>query len=155
VIEIERKFLVAAAAMPQPERTIQIRQGYVASRDNVVCRVRQKDEQYYLSVKARIDSTSNFDFEYEIPAADGDLMLSRLCDRPPLSKRRHHVVHNDLLWEVDEFEGENAGLIIAEIELPSADYPVELPAWVGEEVTDDYRYRNSNLYLEPWSGWRG
>jgi len=154
VIEIERKFLFAGEQWPRVERTILIRQGYLASRDNVVCRVRQKDDQYFLSVKALIDVTSNFDFEYEIPAVDGDVMLQKLCDRPPLSKRRHHVLHNDMLWEIDQFDGQNAGLVVAEIELPSADTVLDLPAWAGREVTDDYRYRNSNLYLSPWSGWR-
>ncbi len=153
MIEIERKFLVAADSWPAPQRTIRIRQGYLASRDNLVCRVRQKDLQFFLSVKARIDNRSNYDFEYEIPAADGELMLSTLCDRAPLSKRRHHVMHNDMLWEIDVFEGPNDGLIVAEIELPDADTPLELPNWAGQEVTEDLRYRNSNLYLDPWSTW--
>jgi len=78
-------------------------------------------------------------------------MLSTLCDRPPISKTRHEVTINSLLWEIDEFHDANEGLVIAEIELPSADEHIELPEWLDIEVTDDESYSNSSLYEHPWS----
>ena len=153
MIEIERKFLTKIEDWPAARRQIPIRQGYLASNDRLVCRVRQKAEIYYLSVKAGIDVTSSYDFEYPIPAADGTVMLEKLCERTPLSKTRHEIELNHLVWEVDVFHGENEGLTVAEIELPKQDMAIELPGWLGQEVTEDSRYRNSQLYLQPWKSW--
>jgi len=131
-----------------------MRQGYLAQQGQLVCRVRQKDDQYYLSVKARIDDQSSYDYEYPIPSEDGATMLERLCAHSPISKTRYEIEVSGLVWEVDEFHGANDGLVVAEIELPAADYPFELPDWVADEVTGDHRYTNSALYLNPWTQWK-
>ena len=153
VVEIERKFLVLPGQWPKGENQIQMRQGYLADQDGLVCRVRQKNDDFYLSLKARIDSVSSYDYEYRIPAEDGITMLEKICTATPVSKLRHEVPINGLTWEIDEFQALNSGLVVAEIELPAADYPLELPQWLGSEVTEDYRYRNSALYQLPWSQW--
>jgi len=153
VIEIERKFLLKGTAWPKADRKIRMRSGYLARRDNLVCRVRQKDEAFYFSLKARIDLQSSYDFEYPVPDADGRVMLDKLCDRPPVSKTRHVIKVGDLEWEVDEFHEQNDGLIVAEIELPSDDYPLQVPDWVGQEVTGEGRYTNYALYQNPWCDW--
>lgn len=153
MIEIERKFLVVADRWPRGSRKISMRQGYLASQDGLVCRVRQKDDEYFLSLKARIDTMSSYDYEYVIPAADGQTMLDKICTRTAISKTRHEVMQDGMLWEIDEFHALNAGLVVAEVELPGADHPLSLPSWIDIEVTGDARYRNSSLYEKPWTGW--
>jgi len=153
MIEIERKFLVKNDAWPRSESTVEMSQGYMAREGNLVCRVRLKNSTYYLSIKARIDNMSSYDYEYAIPPEDGETMLEKLCDRPPVVKTRHLIEHGDLMWEIDEFSGANTGLVVAEIELPDSDASVVLPSWVGDEVTDDKRYTNYALYCKPYSLW--
>lgn len=153
MIEIERKFLVVSGHWPQGQNQIQMRQGYLADQDGLVCRVRQKNDDYYLSLKARIDSVSSYDYEYRIPAEDGITMLEHICTKTPVSKLRHEVSFGGLMWEIDEFQALNNGLVVAEIELPDVTHPLQLPPWVSTEVTEDYRYRNSALYQQPWSQW--
>ena len=153
MIEIERKFLVKNDQWPRSEDRIVMRQGYMAQQGNLVCRVRQKDDQFYLSIKARIDDLSSYDYEYPIPEQDGQTMLDKLCDFTAVSKTRHLVLQGDLTWEIDEFHDASAGLVVAEIELPSADHPFDKPDWLGEEVSDDKRYTNYALYCKPHSKW--
>ena len=153
MIEIERKFLVKNDQWPRSEDRIVMRQGYMAQQGNLVCRVRQKDDQFYLSIKARIDNLSSYDYEYPIPEQDGQTMLDKLCDFAAVSKTRHLVSQGDLTWEIDEFHDASAGLVVAEIELPSADHPFDKPDWLGEEVSDDKRYTNYALYCKPHSIW--
>ena len=153
MIETERKFLLADQHWPTPERSICIRQGYLAQADHLVCRVRQKDQGFFLSIKSAIDEQSSYDFEYPIPAADGRIMLDELCTRPPVAKTRHLIKYDHLTWEVDEFHGLNQGLTVAEIELPSPEFVLNLPDWIGEEVTSDSRYRNAALYTCPYQSW--
>ena len=153
MIEIERKFLVKDDQWPRSEDRIVMRQGYMARQGNLVCRVRQKDDQFYLSIKARIDNLSSYDYEYPIPEQDGQIMLDKLCDSSAVLKTRHLVMQGDLTWEIDEFHDENAGLVVAEIELPSAEHFFEKPDWLAEEVSDDKRYTNYALYCKPHSKW--
>ena len=153
MIEIERKFLVGNEQWPRSEDRIEMRQGYMAQQGNLVCRVRQKDDQFYLSIKARIDNLSSYDYEYQIPEQDGQTMLDKLCNFNAVSKTRHLVTQGDLTWEIDEFHDANAGLVVAEIELPSAEHPFDKPDWLGEEVSDDKRYTNYALYCKPYSKW--
>ena len=153
MIEIERKFLVHKDMWPKSEERIVMRQGYLAQQGELVCRVRQKDEQFFLSVKARIDDLASYDYEYPIPKEDGETMLDKLCDHAPVTKTRHLIRHGDLVWEIDEFHDANAGLVVAEIELPSADHPFDQPDWLDEEVSEDKRYTNYALYREPHSTW--
>ena len=153
MIEIERKFLVKNDQWPRSEDRIVMRQGYMAKQGNLVCRVRQKDDQFYLSIKARIDNLSSYDYEYPIPEQDGQTMLDKLCDFSAVLKTRHLIMQGDLTWEIDEFHDANAGLVVAEIELPSAEYPFDIPDWLAEEVSDDKRYTNYALYCKPHSKW--
>lgn len=153
MIEIERKFLVKKYLWPRSENFIVIRQGYLAQQGNLVCRVRQKNAQFFLSVKARIDDLSSYDYEYPVPQADGQTMLRELCEHEPVSKTRYLVKQADLLWEIDEFHDANDGLVVAEVELPSAEHAFATPDWLAEEVTGDGRYTNYALYCAPYSQW--
>ena len=153
MIEIERKFLVKKDCWPRSEDRIVMRQGYLAQQGELICRVRQKNEQFYLSIKARIDNLSSYDYEYPIPEEDGSTMLDKLCDHACVSKTRHLIRQGDLVWEIDEFHDANSGLVVAEIELPSADHPFERPDWLEEEVSDDKRYTNYALYCKPYNVW--
>ena len=153
MIEIERKFLVQNTNWPRSENRIVMRQGYMAQQGKLVCRVRQKNEQFYLSVKAKIDNLSSYDYEYPIPAEDGETMLNKLCDHAAVSKTRHLIKQDNLTWEIDEFHDANEGLVVAEIELPSADHPFDMQEWLGDEVSDDKRYTNYALYCKPHSQW--
>ncbi len=153
MIEIERKFLVKKDRWPRSEERIVMRQGYLAQHGGLICRVRQKNEQFFLSIKARIDNLSSYDYEYPIPEEDGNTMLDKLCDHACVSKTRHLIRQDDLMWEVDEFHEANNGLVVAEIELPAAEHPFERPDWIDEEVSDDKRYTNYALYCKPFSEW--
>ncbi|HTU09675.1 MAG TPA: CYTH domain-containing protein [Allosphingosinicella sp.] len=147
-LEIERKFLVEGEAWrAEVTGAGAIRQNYLARGQGLSVRVRTKSERAWLTVKAGMDALARHEFEYEVPLADAEAMLA-LCPGPAIEKVRHLVpAANGLVWEVDAFEGKLAGLVLAEIELPSADTPFARPAWLGREVTDDPSYLNSNLHL--------
>ncbi len=151
--EIERKFLVKNHDFKKIERGVLIRQGFLSTANERVVRIRIKESQAYLTVKGISIGASRTEFEYEIPLKDAEIMISELCEKPVIEKYRYCIKTNDFLWEVDEFKGENEGLIIAEIELRSEDQPFDIPEWVGEEVTGDPRYYNSNLIRHPYSTW--
>lgn len=153
IIEIERKFLVNKDLWFEQGETLTIKQGFLATTDSLVCRVRQKGDQFYLSVKADIEGIKRHDFEYLIPENDGRIMLEQHCQLPPVEKVRHFVEYEGMLWEVDVFGGLNAGLIVAEIELSDVGQNFAHPPWVAEEVSDDHRYLNTNLYFNPYSSW--
>ena len=153
IVEIERKFLVDESQWQPSGDQLVIKQGFLATTDNLVCRVRQKGDIFYLSVKANIQGFKRHDFEYEIPERDGRIMLEQHCELPPIEKTRHFVKYEGMLWEVDVFEGLNQGLIIAEIELQSEHQEFAMPPWVTDEVSDDMRYQNSNLYKTPYQKW--
>lgn len=151
--EVERKFLVADGAWRGLAEPRHFWQGYLADNPGRVVRVRVADAQAWLTIKGPNRGISRCEYEYEIPVADAREMLANLCLRPVLEKRRSRISHAGLVWEVDEFLGDNAGLIIAEVELESADQPVDFPPWIGAEVTGDARYYNSNLVKNPYSRW--
>ncbi len=153
MIEIERKFLVVPEKWPTGDRQIRIRQGYMVNDEGMVVRVRQKDKDYYLSLKAKIDISSSYDFEYQIPAEEAEIMFANLCGGRVVSKTRHEVEFDEMLWEIDEFHGDNQGLVVAEIELPEQAHALNLPDWVTTEVTSDARYRNASLVLKPFTQW--
>jgi len=150
-LEIERKFLVvgddwrAAPAAPYA-------QGYLNRDKQRTVRVRIVRDQAWLTVKGANSGATRAEFEYAIPVADARQLLA-LCDGPLVRKLRRVVVHAGMTWEIDEFEGDNAGLVVAEIELPSEDAPFEAPPWLGAEVTHDPRYFNSSLAAAPFSTW--
>lgn len=150
-IEIERKFLVAADGWRQLEAR-RYRQGYLSRDPARTVRVRCVGEQAWLTIKGRSVGASRAEFEYEIPLADGEQLLA-LCEGPLVDKFRHLVRHGGLLWEVDEFLGDNAGLVVAEVELTDEAQAFERPPWLGVEVTEDPRYFNANLAVHPFKGW--
>lgn len=143
-IEIERKFLVTGDGWRSAPHIRAITQGYLAASGPASVRVRIQDGAATLTIKGEAEGLVRDEFQYAIPLADAEDML-RLCPHPPIVKKRHELVHAGKLWQVDLFEGALAGLVIAEIELDHADEVIELPEWVGIEVTADRRYRNSSL----------
>jgi adenylate cyclase len=151
--EIERKFLVKNLDFKKSAERVLIKQGFLSTVKDRVVRVRIKGEKAYITIKGISSGTSRTEFEYKIPLPDAEIMLYELCEKPIIEKYRYLVKSNDFTWEVDEFMGENEGLIIAEIELQSEEQPFEKPDWVGHEVTDDPKYYNSNLIKNPYSLW--
>ncbi len=151
--EIERKFLVVGDAWRQGAIGVLYRQGYLCTTPERTARVRVAGDKGYLTVKGSRTGVSRLEFEYSIPLEDAQAMLDALCVRPLIEKTRYRIKHGGLVWEVDEFAGENAGLVIAEVELEREDQEVSLPAWVGKEVSADDRYSNSCLAERPFSTW--
>jgi adenylate cyclase len=151
-VEIERKFLVADRAVLDGLIGTAYRQGYLSTTPERTVRVRHAGEAAFLTVKGISLGASRAEFEYPIPVADVDDLLA-LCERPIIEKVRYRIGHAGLVWEVDVFGGDNAGLVVAEVEIPSPDTAVEVPAWAGAEVTDDPRYFNANLVSHPFSAW--
>ncbi|BAT54753.1 hypothetical protein NOS3756_37260 [Nostoc sp. NIES-3756] len=150
--EIERKFLVNGDSWRQLGEGSLYRQGYIASQGATV-RVRIAGNQGYLTIKGPTVNFSRSEFEYPIPLADAEEMLDTLCDRPLIEKTRYKIEWSGLVWEVDEFAGANQGLIIAEVELTDEAQQVEIPDWIGTEVTGDARYFNSYLVKHPFGEW--
>jgi len=159
-IEIERKFLVTGDGWRDAAHAvIPMAQGYIndmgaldRGTQQASVRVRIEGQGAALNLKSRTLGRSRQEFEYPIPVEDARALLA-LCVGGLIDKRRHLVQHEGLLWEVDEFLGENAGLVVAEVELEHPDQVVSLPSWVGEEVTDDARYYNVALASTPYSQW--
>jgi CYTH domain-containing protein len=152
-IECERKFLVRDDGWRPGARAIPIRQGYLADTERAALRVRIAGDDAYITIKERKAGPARREYEYSIPRADADEIIADLCVLPIVEKVRHVVDHRGCTWVVDVFAGENSGLVLAEVELPSPDHPVELPSWVGEEVTGDARYHNVNLAQQPFRSW--
>lgn len=153
-IEIERKFLVASDAWRAlAVRTVEMRQGYLSGQGGKASvRVRLEGPEARLNIKAAVLGSVRAEYEYAIPVDQARELLEKLCVGR-VEKRRHYVEHAGLTWEVDEFLGDNAGLVVAEVELPRADYSLSPPGWVGREVTDERRYYNHALALEPYRTW--
>lgn len=150
-VEIERKFLVVGEAWKAAPGRL-LCQGYLSRDPARTVRVRIDGEQAFLTIKGRSLGASRAEFEYSIPLADGTSLLG-LCDGPRVEKLRRVIHHAGMAWEVDEFLGDNAGLVVAEIELSSEDQAFEPPAWLGAEVTHDPRYFNSALAAKPYASW--
>lgn len=152
-IEIERKFLVTGDAWKRAALGVLYRQGYLSTDKARTVRVRIAGERAFITIKGMASGIARPEFEYEIPLADAAAMLDGLCLKPLIEKRRYTLECKGMRWEVDEFLGENRGLVVAEVELDSADQAIELPEWIGMEVTDDARYFNSSLIAHPFSQW--
>jgi CYTH domain-containing protein len=150
--EIERKFLVRDRRFLDGDVGVPFRQGYLSRDPDRTVRVRVAGEQGFLTIKGRPNGASRPEFEFEIPLDEARDLLG-LCAGLLIEKTRHRIDHAGLTWDVDVFSGANDGLIIAEVELPSEDHAVEMPDWVGEEVTGDVRYYNSRLVERPFSTW--
>ncbi len=152
--EIERKFLVISDQWRGQAEAVLYKQGYLVSNDETVVRVRIMGEVAMLTVKSKVSDLTRTEFEYEIPVDEADYMLENLCQKPLIDKTRTKIKIKNHVWEVDEFFGDNEGLLIAEVELGSEDEQVELPPWVGEDVSADSRYYNANLVINPYKNWK-
>ncbi|MCC8195129.1 MAG: CYTH domain-containing protein [Deltaproteobacteria bacterium] len=152
--EIERKFLLLNDAWRREvTQTLVLRQGYLATDPGCTVRVRVSGPSAWLTIKGRNVDGSAPEFEYPIPASDAAAMLELLARKPLIEKKRHLVPRDGFTWEVDEFLGPNAGLLVAEIELESLDQPFPRPSWIGREVTGERQYYNASLVARPFSDW--
>ncbi|MCK6560084.1 CYTH domain-containing protein [candidate division KSB1 bacterium] len=152
--EVERKFLVKGLEWKRLAEGVAYRQGYLSTVKERTVRVRTVGDKGYLTIKGLTVGVTRSEFEYEIPVADANALLDDLCERPLIEKNRYKVAHAGLTWEIDEFFGENNGLVVAEVELQDAQQKIELPAWIGEEVSGDPRYFNANLIKHPYTKWQ-
>jgi adenylate cyclase len=152
--EIERKFLLKSDAWRyQVFETIQIKQAYLCNTDKASLRVRVTNKKAYISTKTMTYAIRRHEFEYEIPVADAEFMLQHMCQGSAVIKQRHLVKVENHVWEIDEFDGDNKGLLVAEIELEHETQPFNKPDWVGKEVSDDIRYLNVSLVNKPYKTW--
>lgn len=152
-IEIERKFKVTDSNYKScPSHRIS--QGYICSESDRVVRIRIIDTEAFITIKNATIGFARNEYEYPIPVKDAEEMLQNTCQQPIIEKRRYIYKGVDYTWEIDEFYGDNEGLVIAEIELPKRDATFELPNFIGEEVTDDARYYNAMLFKHPYSEWK-
>ena len=156
-VEIERKFLVDHAqwnelSKPLPNYLIQ---GYLHSEPGKTIRVRATNDKGFITIKGKssADGLSRSEFEYEIPKQEALELLANFTNKT-IEKNRYEITFEGNVWEVDVFEGDNAGLIVAEIELESEEQSFEKPVWVREEVTSDFRYFNSALIEKPFKDWK-
>ena len=151
--EIERKFLVTGGEWRREGEATAFRQGYLSTVKERTVRVRAAGEEGTITIKGITVGATRTEFEYAIPVTDAHAMLDELCARPLIEKTRHVVVADGTTWEIDEFDGANQGLVVAEVELASADEEFARPDWLGAEVTGDPRYFNSNLIAHPYTEW--
>jgi len=151
-VEIERKFLVRNDSWRDAvTRSATFKQGYVVtgSREKGSVRVRVTDDEAWLNLKSVTRGIQRLEFEYPLPLQ----ILDSLCESPIIEKTRYYIDFEGHTWEVDVFEGENKGLVVAEVELDSVNESLSLPEWVGSEVTDDVRYYNACLVKHPFNAW--
>lgn len=151
-VETERKFRVIGDDWRLLGTPVAYAQGYLQRGTGRTVRVRIAGDEAFLTVKGPVIGISRQEFEYPIPVGDARAMLP-LCDGPVIEKTRTKIPHGTHLWEVDEFAGENTGLIVAEVELSDPDEKLDTPTWIGAEVTGDPRYYNSNLTVQPYREW--
>ena len=152
-VEIERKFLVTSDAWRLGSLGKAYCQGYLSRSPEATVRVRTEGDEACLTIKGKTEGISRPEFEYRIPFQEAQ-ELQQLCKTPLVIKTRHEILYEGATWEVDEFHGENKGLIVAEIEMDDPETPLKIPPWIGKEVTHDARYYNSNLSTHPFSGWK-
>lgn len=153
-VEIERKFLVSGEGwrtVPGAE-ACRVVQGYLCADPERTVRVRRMGDEGFLTAKGPTEGFTRTEVEFPIGLAEVEVLLG-MCLPGVIDKTRHRVEHAGFIWEVDEFHGLNAGLVVAEIELPAEDTVFELPEWIGQEVTGDFRYANSQLAVRPFGGW--
>ena len=152
--EIERKYLVKDDSWKAKiKHSIPIKQGYLNSAIERTVRVRISGVDGILTIKGKTENLTREEYEYNIPLSDAEKLLL-LCEKPIIEKIRYIYVQNNLTWEIDEFSGENSGLIVAEVELENEDQDFDKPQWLGKEVSDDPRYYNAALISHPFSRWQ-
>jgi CYTH domain-containing protein len=152
-VEIERKYRVKGDAWKQPEKGQLYQQGYLSSHPDRTVRVRRVEDRGYITIKGKTAGAIRAEYEYEIPYQDALALLEHLCERPLIEKVRYQIAYEGLIWEVDEFQGENRGLVVAEVELTDEHQPILLPPWVDQEVTAEAKYYNAHLVKHPFSQW--
>ena len=153
-IEIEHKFLLVNDSWRQQTiHSVNYKQGYLSALPTSSIRVRVSGERAWFNIKSATVGTQRQEYEYEIPLEDAHEILDTLCKKPLIEKTRYFIRSGDLTWEIDEFHGDNQGLVVAEIELPDVDTVFHKPDWLGEEVSHDKRYYNNNLANHPYSQW--
>lgn len=154
-VEIERKFLVDHEKWNQVEKPegMIIRQGYMHKEPSKTIRIRVRDKESYITIKGKSHGISRSEYEYKIPLNDGNEMLASFCDAI-IDKVRYCITYAGKFWEIDVFAGDNNGLIVAEIELDNEHEQFDVPDWIDVEVTEDKRYYNSNLSVNPYSSWK-
>ena len=152
-VEIERKFLTSSDAWRLLGEPVLLRQGYLNADPARTVRVRIEGDAGVLTIKSKNTGATRGEWEYAIPLPDAEALLDTLCERPLVEKYRRRIDFAGFTWEVDEFLGENAGLVVAEIELPSEHAAFDRPDWIGREVTGEKRYYNSSLIGSPYSQW--
>jgi adenylate cyclase len=152
-VEIERKFLVLGDEWKEQGQGVRMRQGYICSDAGRVVRVRIEGERAMLTIKGKTEGISRSEWEYPIPVPDAQQLLESMCEKPLIEKTRRRIDFGGFVWEVDEFFGENTGLVVAEIELASESQEFTKPDWVGAEVSHDRRYANANLFKHPYCRW--
>ena len=153
-LEIERKFLINGDYKKHAVKSLTIKQGYISTVHGITVRVRLKDKKGYLTIKGSTGESglSRYEWEKEIAYEEADELLS-LCDSGIIDKTRYIIPAGNYTWEVDEFHGENNGLVMAEIELKSESDTFSVPDWLGQEVTGDLRYYNSYIAKNPFTSW--
>lgn len=151
-VEIERKFLVVGEGWRSQATGTYYCQGYLNRDPGRTVRVRIAGDRAYLTIKGKPEGLRRLEFEYAIPVADARALLA-LCDRPPIEKTRYRLPQGTIVWEIDEFAGDNQGLIVAEVELTDPQQPFDCPDWLGAEVSEDARYTNARLAEHPFSTW--
>lgn len=158
--ETERKYLVKSDIYKTLGTGTHYHQGYIPTVNGMTVRIRIAGDKAYITMKDHAVGFTRHEFEYPIPVADAMQMLDLMCAKPQIEKYRYVIPATapdpslGLCWEVDEFLGDNTGLVIAEIETPSEDTQFDIPEWVGEEVTGDKRYYNSHLCSNPYKDWK-
>lgn len=153
-IEIERKFLLHNDDWRiNADAGTRICQGYFAGPQRASIRVRIEGDAANINIKSAELGIRRLEYEYEIPLHEAEEMLEKLCEKPLIEKVRYHVSFSGFVWEVDVFSGDNDGMIVAEIELPSEDTKFDKPEWLGDEVSDDPRYYNVSLVTHPYCNW--
>jgi adenylate cyclase len=151
--EIERKFLIRDPGIVDSLAGERLTQGYLSHDKNATVRVRIAGTTGWLTIKGKTVGATRSEFEYPVPQEDARQMLDELCGAGVIDKTRYRLPQGELCWEIDVFHGDNDGLIVAEIELPSEDTAFDKPEWLGEEVTGDPRYYNSALSTNPYTQW--
>jgi adenylate cyclase len=152
MVEIERKFLIKTELWQPSTKGVEIKQGYLSVDPERVVRVRVADEKAFLTIKGKSEGIVRTELEYEIPKNEAEVLM-KMCLDFPIEKTRFKEKIGELVWEIDVFKGENKGLIVAEVELEDEHQNIELPDWIGEEVSSDSRYYNAWLSKNPYSKW--
>lgn len=152
-VEIERKFSVRGNNWRNMATGINIKQGYVSVEKDHTVRIRIIESKAFLTIKGKSTGAKRLEYEYEIPNKDANELLINICKKPIINKIRYKINFKGIIWEVDEFFGENKGLILAEVELEDEEQKIEIPDWIGTEVTGNPKYYNANLISNPFCNW--